>query len=591
MCAVSRLRLFSLSNSHLSRTMPQITIDGKAFAYDGKPYLLQYCIDHAVEVPYFCYHPAMSVPTNCRMCLVDVGFPVKNRETGAVETNADGSPKIAWGRKPITACNTAVAPDMHVRTNRTSAVIEKAQKGVLEFLLINHPLDCPICDQAGECPLQIWTYKYGPEGSRYEVSKVHKPKRIQLGPNVMLDAERCINCTRCTRFTEEISKTNQLSIHSRGSANYPSTAPGQTFDDAYSMNVIDICPVGALTSTDFRFKARVWEMNYTPSICTGCATGCNVDVWVRDNQVLRQTPRHNAAVNDYWMCDEGRLDYERFNERRVSGVKLKGDVPVEFEEGLRRAGMLMQAHKGKTLFVGSAHASVESNWALKQVADRLGATEVVFADHTQPGWGDSLLRTDDRSPNRAGAELVGLKARTADEIRAAATTTELIVVMEDDALTASALATALATKPVVVLSRNYFAGFESAEVVLPAANHLESAGTFINKKGTAQLATQALQIRRMTPDMWMALPKSRLDAGGVAVDNWRHPENVIDALPAWLLLSKISTDLGLGFGYAEHKEIFAAVQAIYPQLAELKLTKRNRKESFKQSQFEFAIGR
>lgn len=572
--------------------MPQIIVDGKAYSYEGKPYLLQFCIDHQVEVPYFCYHPAMSIPTNCRMCLVDVGFPMKNRETGQVETNADGTPKIAWGRKPVTSCNTQLAPDMHVRTNRSSAVIEKAQKGVLEFLLINHPLDCPICDQAGECPLQIWTYKYGPEGSRYEVSKVHKPKRIELGPNVMLDAERCINCTRCTRFTEEISKTNQLSIHSRGVSNYPATAPGQTFNDPYSMNVIDLCPVGALTSSDFRFKARVWEMNYSPTICTGCAQGCSVDVWVRDNQVLRQTPRHNAAVNDYWMCDEGRLDYDRFNEKRVSGAKLKGDLPVEFEEGLRHAGLLLDQHKGKTLFIGSAHASVESNWALREVASQLGTHQLYYADHTQAGWGDSFLKKDDRTPNRAGAELVGLQRKSKAELKAMAQSAEvsLIVLMEDEVLAAE-LAEVMAGKAAVVFARNYFAGFDKATVLLPAANHLEAAGTYVNAKGLPQVVQQALQVRRMTPEMWMALPKSRLDAGGVPVDNWRDPEHIVDALPSWLLLAKVATDLRLSLPYADHASLFGAVKAALPALAELKLPKRNRRESFKQSQFEFAIGR
>ncbi len=570
--------------------MPNIYIDGKTYAYDGKPYLLQFAIDNGIEIPYFCYHPAMSIPTNCRMCLVDVGFPMKDRATGEVLKEADGSPKIGWGRKPNTSCNTQLAPDMYVRTNRTNAAIEKAQKGVLEFLLINHPLDCPICDQAGECPLQIWTYKYGPEGSRFEVDKVHKPKRITLGPNVTLDAERCINCTRCTRFTEEISKTNQLSIHSRGDANYPATAPGHTFDDAYSMNVIDICPVGALTSTDHRFKARVWEMNYTPTICTGCSTGCNVDVWLRDNAVLRQTPRHNAAINEYWMCDEGRLGYMQHNEKRVSGVKLKGDLPVAFEEGLQQVGAMLTKHKGKTLFLGSAHASLESNWALKKTAAALGQADVHYLPHTQAGWGDSFLRKDDRSPNRAAVELLGFKPVQIESLKSdiRAGKYELVYLMEDDKL-ATLLAELMNEVPFIVHAHQYFIGHERSTILLPAATHLESAGIFINAKNIPQLSMQAKQIRRMTPDMWMAMPKSRLDSAGQATDNWRHPENVVDALPSWLLLSKVAADLNLGFAYAEHKDVFAAVKTDYAQLAGLKLPRRNRKESFKQSQFEFAI--
>ncbi len=570
--------------------MPQITIDGKAYTYEGEGRLLEFALTSGVEIPYFCYHPAMSTPTNCRMCLVNVGFPMKDRATGEVLKDEQGNPKIGWGRKPATACNQPLAPDMYVETGRVSPVIKKAQEGVLEFLLINHPLDCPICDQAGECPLQIWTYKYGPEGSRFELHKVHKPKEIDLGPNVKLDAERCINCTRCTRFTEEISGTNQLSIHSRGVTNFPATAPGKTFDDPYSMNVIDLCPVGALTSRDFRFKARVWEMNYTPTICTGCSNGCNVDVWVRDNEVLRHTPRENPAVNQYWMCDEGRLDYPRFNEGRVSGVKLKTDLPVSFEEGMQQAATLLGQHRGKTLFLGSAYASVESNHALKVLATALGANTVHYATHTQTGWGDTFLRKDDRTPNAAGCELVGLKAATPAQIEAeVASGNYTLVYMLEDTPLANQLSGHFGKLPFIVHATNYFAGHEHAAVVLPAATHLEGHGVYLNTKQVPQLALQALQIRRMTPEMWMSLPKSRLDAGGVPIDNWRSPEHITDCLPSWLLVSKLALELDVDFIHTDHSTVFQAIKTAYAPLANLKVPKRARKEAFKMSQFEFAL--
>lgn len=571
--------------------MPQISIDGKFYEYSDQQMLLQFALDQGQEIPYFCYHPAMSSPTNCRMCLVDVGFPIKNRDTGEVEKNPDGSVKIAWGRKPITSCNTALAPDMYVRTNRSSEVIDKAQKGVLEFMLINHPLDCPICDQAGECPLQIWTYKYGPEGSRFEVDKVHKPKRVQLGPRVVLDAERCINCTRCERFTDEISKSKQLSMIARGDKNFPATAPGKTFDDPYSMNVVDICPVGALTNSDFRFKARVWEMNYTPSICTSCANGCNVDVWVRDNKVLRQTPLHNPAVNDYWMCDEGRLSYPKWNDNRVSGVKTKGDIPIDFENGLKQVANLLTQHKGRTLFVGSAHASFESLYAFRTLAKGLGAGDVFFVPHLQQGWGDDFLRKDDRTPNRAAAQLLGYQPTTVDALRQLANGGQygLVYVMEDDAVVGQ-LGESLGAVPFVVHATQHFFGHDKAAVLLPAATSIEAAGTYINAKGISQMTQQAVQIRRMTPEMWMALPKSRLDAGGVPVDNWRNPENIIDALPSWLLISRIAAELGIDFAYAEHSALFAHLQQQFPDVfGKLTLRRKNRKETFKQSQFDFAI--
>ncbi|MEX0823753.1 MAG: 2Fe-2S iron-sulfur cluster-binding protein, partial [Balneolaceae bacterium] len=244
--------------------MPEVFIDGNRYEYEGDHNLLQFIMDLGLEVPFFCYHPSLSIPANCRQCMVKVGQPVKDRETGEYELNEKGEREIRWFPKLQTSCNMSLSDGMVVHTQETDELVKRAQKDNLEFILINHPLDCPICDQAGECPLQIQTYKYGPEGSRFEVKKVHKPKRVQLGPRVILDAERCINCTRCIRFADEVSESHQLTITSRGDKNYPTTAPGRTFDDPYSLNTVDICPVGALTSADFRFRARVWEMNQTP---------------------------------------------------------------------------------------------------------------------------------------------------------------------------------------------------------------------------------------------------------------------------------------------------------------------------------------
>lgn len=570
--------------------MEKITIDGVEYAFDknaDNPPLLQFALQQGIDIPYFCYHPAMSVPTNCRMCLVEVGFPMTDRATGEPLLDENGEQKIGWGRKPATSCNQQLAPNMIVKTNRTSEVIDKAQKGVLEFILINHPLDCPICDQAGECPLQINTYKYGPEGSRFELKKVHKPKRIELGPRVTLDAERCINCTRCTRFTEEVSGTSQLTIVERGDKNFPAAAPGTTFDDPYSMNVVDLCPVGALTSEDFRFKARVWEMNYTPNICTGCSKGCNVNVWVRDNKVLRLTPRENLQVNDYWMCDDGRLDYHKYNDARVSGIKLQKDVPVDFDEGILNAAELLQKHKGRILFVGSAHASLESNFALKEFAEELGAKGVYFVKHEDPNFGDNLLKRNDRTPNKAGCELLGFEAATIDDLIAQSRGFDLIYVMEDDA--AAAALVAGTDKPVVAHAYQYFEGHEKAQLALPAATNFEAAGTYINEDNIPQMVQQAKQIRQMTPEMWMAMPKSRLDAGGVAVDNWRNVDNIIDCMPSWLMLNLIAREAKMKYVYSTHEGIFKKLQNSYELLKKLKIKRHNRKESFKMSQYEFAI--
>ncbi|MCS7085088.1 MAG: 2Fe-2S iron-sulfur cluster-binding protein [Bacteroidia bacterium] len=563
--------------------MGKINIDGVDYAFEGNHKLLAFALSQGVEIPYFCYHPEMSIPTNCRMCLVEVGFPATGPDRQPL-FNEDGTPKINWGRKPATSCNQDVFDGMYVRTHRTSPVIQKAQKGVLEFILINHPLDCPICDQAGECPLQINTYKYGPEGSRFELNKVHKPKRVHLGPNVILDAERCINCTRCTRFTEEISKSNQLTIISRGEKNFPATAPGKVFDDPYSMNVVDLCPVGALTSADFRFKARVWEMNYTPSICTECARNCSVDVWVRDNLVLRQTPRENPAVNRHWMCDEGRLAYEKFNRNRVSGAKVVNDVPTELSAALVGVAESLKKHKGEILWVGSAYASLETNYALKKLAQHLGDTTIYFVNRYQKGWGDDFLRRDERTPNAAACRMLGFVETTFDELMQKSA--KLAFVVEDDGVAEKLTAAGI---PVVSASYHYYPGYEKALVVLPAAMHIEAQGTYINFENVVQVVMQAKAIARMTPEMWMSMPKSRLEAGGVAVDNWRNPEHAIDCLPGWMLISQIAKNLGADFYFQTHKEIFKALQDEFEPIRPIRLPKRNRKESFKMSQFEFAI--
>ncbi|MEM9666639.1 MAG: 2Fe-2S iron-sulfur cluster-binding protein, partial [Bacteroidota bacterium] len=367
--------------------MSQVTIDGQVYDFEQGQRLLQFCLDQGIELPHFCYHPAMSVPANCRQCLVNVGMPVRDRATGELQMDDDGQPVVRFFPKLQTSCSVDLADGMVVQTHRTSDQVEQAQKDNLEFLLINHPLDCPICDQAGHCPLQIQAYKYGPEGSRFEFRKVHKPKRIKLGPNVMLDGERCINCTRCTRFTREVSKSNQLTIIQRGVKNYPLTPPGITFDDPYSMNVVDICPVGALTSIDFRFQARIWEMASTPSITVTNAKGSNCLYWTRDNLVLKVTPRQNPDVNEFWLPDEDRLVTHRFNEDRPTGPEVHTDgtpASVSWEDAYTRAATILREAGDRVLFLGSAHATVEDNYLLTRLAAHLGAEAPRYLPHEQP---------------------------------------------------------------------------------------------------------------------------------------------------------------------------------------------------------------
>jgi NADH-quinone oxidoreductase subunit G len=267
--------------------MPKVTLDGKTFDVESGITILEVARSTGIEIPHFCWHPALSISGNCRMCLVEI----------------ENMPKL------MIACQTVVTDNMVVSTNSERVI--KARQAVMEFLLINHPLDCPICDEAGQCRLQDYTMKYSLGNSKFEEVKNKKQKRHKIGPFIFYDAERCISCSRCIRFCNEVAKSPQLTFINRGDRVSVKTFSGQLLDNPYSMNTIDTCPVGALTSADFRFKARVWEMSFTDSVCVGCSRGCNIRIGVRNNEILRLEPRENLNVNKYWMCDKGRIESYR----------------------------------------------------------------------------------------------------------------------------------------------------------------------------------------------------------------------------------------------------------------------------------------
>ncbi len=528
--------------------MPTVTIDGAKHEFEGRPRLLQYCLDRGLELPHFCYHPAMSAPANCRQCLVEVGMPARDRATGQVQADESGNPVIAWMPKLQTSCTVDVADGMVVRTHRSSDQVARAQKDTLELLLINHPLDCPICDQAGHCPLQIQAYKYGPEGSRFEFEKTHKPKQVELGPRVMLDGERCINCTRCVRFTEEISKSHQLTIVERGVRNFPVTPPGEVFDEPYSMNVIDICPVGALTSVDWRFQARVWEMSKTPSVTTGNAKGSNCWYWVKDNRVMKVTPRDNAEVNAYWLPDEDRLDLARFNDDRPAGPTVDG-APATWDDAYAKAASLLQAaDPSKIVFLGSATATVEDNFLLARLATALGADAPRYIPHVEPGHGDGWLRTDDRTPNARGCELLGIRPVDASGLKArlASGAVEVLYVLEDDPV-ASGLCSEQDLSGVAVVLHPYNTTngtIAAARVTLPAATAVETVGTFVSEDGQAQRVRPAKAIRGMNRTLMMEVGRSRHDLHGTPFDRWYHEENLVDCQPGWVSLPGVAAAAG-----------------------------------------------
>lgn len=555
--------------------MPQVTIDNQVYEFEGRPKLLQFCSDNGIEIPHFCYHPAMSIPANCRQCYVEVGMPVRDRATGDLQRDDDGNPVIRYFPKLQTSCSMDVSDGMVVKTHRTSELVEKGQKGTLEFLLINHPLDCPICDQAGHCPLQNQAYKYGPEGSRFEFRKVHKPKHIPLGPRVMLDGERCINCTRCTRFTAEVSESHQLTIIERGVRNFPMTPPGTEFDDPYSMNVIDICPVGALTSRDYRFKARVWEVSQTPSITVTNAKGSNCFYWVKNNQVLNVTPRMNMDVNEYWLPDEDRLAYHRFNDNRPQGPQVRGAEGLEnvdWNAAHAAAASLLQNIDGSDiLFLGSAHSNVEGNYLLKRLADAVGAGTPQYIPHTEVGTADNWLVTDDKTPNAQGCERLGIMPVDETMVRAKLESGEIkaLFVMEDDPVGAGLFtAEELADVPVILTYYNTTnETLPVADVALPAATVVETVGTYVNLDGHAQRVKPAKAIKGVNRTLMMEMNKSRQDKHGTPFDRWHNEDNLVNCKPGWESLPAVAKLVGTDLTYKSPKAIMAEVATSNPAFA------------------------
>jgi NADH-quinone oxidoreductase subunit G len=452
-----------------------------------------------VDVPHYCYHPKLPVAGNCRMCLVEFGTPAMGPDRKPL-LNPDGTPKIAKSPRPAIACATPIAPGMEIYTNTPG--VTDMRKSVLEFLLINHPLDCPICDQAGECKLQEYSVDYGQSKSRFVEQKVHKPKRVDLGPRIVLDDERCILCTRCIRFTKDIVGDDALGIVNRGSYNTLSNYPGKPFDNNYTLNTVDICPVGALTSKDFRFKMRVWFLKESKSICTSCGTGCNIVMGSREGIIHRYEPRENDAVNSTWMCDYGRLNYKWINRAdRLSEVRLKengtqtvGSWATAIREISQR---LSNAARGSVAIIGSARQTNEELYLLKKIADKVGA---ITDSVPRKGESDKLLLNADRNPNTTGSQLIGIGAKEfgknipaiAEGIRKG--TIKTLIVFGEDVTKHGIGADLLAKLEVLIVSDILpSATVDAAHVVLPGAAHAEKRGTFTNVKGRVQRFMKAVE--------------------------------------------------------------------------------------------------
>jgi NADH-quinone oxidoreductase subunit G len=469
----------------------------------GKPApttMIQACSLAKVDVPHYCYHPKLPVAGNCRMCLVEFGTPAMGPDRKPV-LNPDGTPKIAKSPRPAIACATPISPNMEIYT-KTPAV-EDMRRGVLEFLLINHPLDCPICDQAGECKLQEYSVEYGQSASRFVEQKVHKPKRVDLGPRIVLDDERCILCTRCIRFTRDIVKDDALGIVNRGSFNTLSNYPGRKFDNNYTLNTVDICPVGALTSKDFRFKMRVWFLKETKSVCASCATGCNIIAGARENVVYRFEPRENDAVNSSWMCDYGRLNYKWVNrEDRLKEIFIRNGSNASATSSWNTAikeisAKLAAAPAGSVAIVASARQTNEELYLLKKLADKFNA---ITDSIPRTGEADHLLLSSDRNPNSNGARLTGIAgAELGKNLPAIANgilsgKIKTLLLFGEDLTRHGFSLEMLAKLDLLVVSDILPNGSAAAaHFVLPGCSHLEKRGTFTNGKGRVQRFMKSIE--------------------------------------------------------------------------------------------------
>jgi NADH-quinone oxidoreductase subunit G len=478
--------------------VPRLTAD-----WSGKlapTTMIQACEQAQTDVPHYCYHPKLPIAGNCRMCLVEFGTPALGPDRKQV-LNPDGTPKIIKSPRPAIACATPVSPGMEIYTDTPG--VKQMREGVLEFLLINHPLDCPICDQAGECKLQEYSADYGQSASRFVEPKVHKPKAVDLGPRIVLDDERCILCTRCIRFTRDVVGDDALGIVNRGSYNTLAAYPGKAFDNNYTLNTVDLCPVGALTSKDFRFQMRVWFLKETRSICTSCAAGCNILIGSREGKIYRYTPRENDAVNGPWMCDYGRLNYRWIGrEERLSEVSNQKSVvsgkKTTWTTALGGiADKLKRTPAGSVAIIASARQTNEELWLLSKLKAKLGA----LSDSVpRQGEGDKLLVSADKNPNANGAQLTGIAAspmgtnlpKITDGIRSGKIKT-LIVFGED--VTKNGIGAELLDKLELLVVSDILpnATTRLSHYLLPGGAHAEKRGTFTNTKGRVQKFMKAVE--------------------------------------------------------------------------------------------------
>ena len=482
--------------------------------------MIEACRQAKKDVPHYCYHPKLTSPGNCRMCLVEMGMPARSAPGQEPQLDENGHSPIQWIPRPAIACANTIADGMGIRTDST--LTRTCRQGVMEFLLINHPLDCPICDQAGECSLQEFSVEHGNGTSRFRERKVKKPKNQQIGPRITLDDERCIMCSRCIRFSKEIADDDCLGFVDRGSHTVLTTHPDKELANNYSLNTVDICPVGALTSTDFRFKMRVWFLKETKSICTGCGRGCNVEISSRESKVHRQTPRENNDVNSCWMCDEGRLDVHYINsDARLTDPMVKVGVahrPVAWQEAISTTAERLKSLRGDDIaIIGSGRMTNEELFMLKRLANGLGTDQVDIVP--RKGAADNYLVSADKNPNTTGATLIlGINpGDKLDGIRNGVKNGSIkgLLVFGENLMKAGFERSDFGRLNIFAASHilaNPTA--EAAHVVFAGSASMEKRGSMINRTGRLQRLNKAIEPPGKALDDWEILRDLTLAIGG-----------------------------------------------------------------------------
>jgi NADH-quinone oxidoreductase subunit G len=494
--------------------LPKVTIDGKTYDAPEGANVLEVCKAHGVLVEHFCYHRYLQVDGNCRTCMVEIEGP--------------------RGRTLTISCNTVVTEGMVVHTISPAAT--KARKTALEFLLLDHPLDCPVCDKAGECSLQDNYMQYGLYDARRAVPRHFKGgKAVDIGEHIVLDQERCIECRRCIRFLDTVPQTSELCIVGRGHEATLSLFPGKRLNNAYSGCVTDVCPVGALTLKEFRFQQRVWFFKKTESVCDGCARGCSITMEHNFGRVWRYMPRENPSINRVWMCDEGRLSFKRHRENRLEKARRRNqETPwlEAFEDAVR---LLAPLERGSVAGFASPWASLEDNWMMKRLFEK----RFDLRDLSAPALGgmgtcDDILRLSEKSPNSVGLKCLGLSTDPVSILKGVESgRIQALVMMENDPLDwgGEAFQKAVAKVPLsILLASHQTAGIRAVSLSLPVRTYAEKDGTFVNAAGFLQ------RFRRAVEPSDPSVPSSALLlsvlAGRLGVDGleFKDEASVFDAM-------------------------------------------------------------